>query len=253
MAGFTVAMQMYTLRKEAEADYPGTLEQVAKIGYPAAQVSGLYRWKAREIRKVMDDLGLGSAGTHVALEMLEKDFNAAVDMVKDLGTEWAIVPWLGEERRKTAEGWRTLAKIMTGLGAKLAAVGLRLGYHNHSFEFQKFNGQYGYDIFYEAVDPNLVHNEIDTYWVKHGGEDPVKYLKRFAGHIQVVHFKDMGKGPAKPMVPVGEGILDWPAILAACKAGGTEWACIEQDDCAPLEPLAAARVSLENCKKWGLV
>jgi sugar phosphate isomerase/epimerase len=201
----------------------------------------------------MVDLGLGSAGTHVGLEMLEKDFSAAVDLVKDLGTEWAIVPWLPEERRRDAEGWRTLGQIMTGIGAKLKTAGLRLGYHNHSFEFQKFGGRYGYDIFFESVDPALVHNEIDTYWVQHGGENPVKYLKRFAGHIQVVHFKDMGPGEKKPMVPVGEGVLDWPNIIKACKAGGTEWICIEQDDCTPLETWEAARQSLASCKKWGLV
>ena len=248
-----VAMQMYTLRNECEKDYPGTLREVAKIGYPAVQVSGLHACTARQIHKAMDDLGLGSAGTHVGLEMLEKDFNAAVDMVKDLGTEWAIVPWLAEGRRQGAEAWRTLGRIMTETGAKLREVGLRLGYHNHSFEFQKFDGKYGYDILFESVDPNLVHNEIDTYWVRHGGESPVKYLKRFAGHIQVVHFKDMGRGPEKPMVPVGEGILDWPNIIEACQSGGTEWMCIEQDTCTPLTPLAAAKVSFENCHRWGLV
>lgn len=247
-----VAMQMFTLRDECEQDYPGTLREVAKIGYRAVQVSGLHKCTAREIRKVMDDLGLGSAGTHVGLEMLEQNFNAAADMVKDLGTEWAIVPWLPEERRQGAEGWRTLGKIMTEIGAKLRQVGLRLAYHNHSFEFKKFDGKYGYDLLFESVDPSLVHNEIDTYWVQHGGESPVKYLRRFAGHIRVVHFKDMGPGPDKPMVPVGEGILDWPNILKACRSGGTQWMCIEQDTCAPLPPLAAAKVSFDNCRKWGL-
>lgn len=253
MAKAVVAMQMFTLRDQCAADYFGTLRQVARIGYRAVQVSGLHNHPARQIRRVMDDLGLGSAGTHVSLEMLENDFNAAVDMVKDLGTEWAIVPWLSEDRRKTAEDWRTLGKIMTQVGARLKTVGLRLGYHNHSFEFQKFDGKYGYDILYESVDRSLVHNEIDTYWVQHGGASPAQYLRKFAGHIQVVHFKDMGPGPDRPMVPVGEGILDWPSILSACKDGGTEWMCIEQDNCAPLKPLEAAAVSFGNCKKWGLV
>lgn len=253
MAKPVVAMQLYTLRQECAADFPGTLAKVAEMGYPAVQVSGTHGQKAKDIRKVMDDLGLGSAGTHVALDLLEKDFRAAVDLVKDLGTEWAIVPWLPEDRRKTADQWRTLGKVMTEIGAKLRAEDLRLAYHNHSFEFREFDGKYGYDIFYESVDPGLVHNEIDTYWVKHGGADPVAYLKRFAGHIQVTHFKDMGKGEARPMVPVGEGILDWPNLIAACRSGGTEWLCIEQDECAPLSTLEAARVSLENCRQWGLV
>jgi len=248
-----VAMQMYSLREECAADYPGTIKRLAKIGYRAIQVSGLHKYTAEEIRKMMDDYGMGSAGTHISLDLLEKEFNKAVDIVMALGTEWLIVPWLPEDRRKTAGDWRKLGAIMTKLGNKLRGVGLRLAYHNHSFEFNTFNGKYGYDLFYESVDRDLVHTEIDTYWIRHANEDPVAYLKKFAGHIQVVHFKDMGRGPDRPMVPVGEGILDWPKIIAACKKGGTEWICIEQDNAAPLTPLVAARVSFGNCKKWKLV
>jgi sugar phosphate isomerase/epimerase len=246
-------MQMYTLRAECAADYPGTLRDVARIGYRAVQVSGLHKCTARQIRKAMDDLGLGSAGTHVSLDMLEKQFEAAVEMTKDLGTEWAIVPWIPEDRRRAADDWRRFAATMNDLGLRLREVGLRLAYHNHSFEFQKFAGRSGYDIFFEAADSGLVHPEIDTYWVQHGGEDPAAYLERFVGRIEIVHFKDMGKGPERRMMPVGEGILDWPRMIAACRAGGTEWICIEQDDCAPLAPLEAARVSFENCNRWGLV
>jgi len=248
-----VAMQMYTLRNDCAKDYPGTLRELARIGYRAVQVSGLHKSTAREIRKVMDNLGMGSAGTHVGLDMLEKDFGAAVEMTKGLGTEWAIVPSVPDDRRRTADDWHRFAATMNDLGARLREQGLRLGYHNHSFEFQKFGGRSGYDIFFEAADSGLVHPEIDTYWVRHGGEDPAAYLERFAGRIEIVHFKDMGPGPERPMVPVGEGILDWPRIIAACRAGGTEWICIEQDDCAPLAPLDAARVSFENCRRWGLV
>ena len=252
MAEPVVALQMYTLRNEAAEDYPGTLKKVAEMGYKAVQVSGTHSFGAAEIRKVMDDLGLGSAGTHVGLGAFEEDFDKAVEIVKTLGTEYAILPSVPKDRRGTAEDWRTMGKVMSELGAKLKEVGLRLGYHNHSFEFETFDGRTGYDLMMETADPELVLTEIDTYWAQHGGQDPVAMLKRFAGRIQVVHFKDMGEGDEKPMVPVGEGILDWPGIVEACKSGGTEWMGIEQDHCAPLEPLEAARVSLENCRKWGL-
>ena len=248
-----VAMQMYTFRKEAAADYPGTLKRLAQMGWPAVQVSGIHSYKAKDIGKVMKDLGLGSAGTHVNFRKLETEFNAFVDLVKDLGTEWAIIPSRPDDWAPGADGWRSFGRAMTEMGAKLKKVGLRLGYHNHAFEFQKLDGKPGYDLFFESADPGLVHNELDTYWVQYAGCDPVAYLKKFAGHIQVTHFKDMGPGQEKPMVPIGTGILDWPKIIEACKAGGTEWICCEQDETAPLETWEAARQSLESCKKWGLV
>jgi len=249
----TVALQMYTLRNECELDYAGTLKKVAAIGYPAVQVSPLLKYKATEIKKWMDDLGLGSAGTHVSLELLENDLPAAVAKAKDLGTDWVALASLPAERRKTAEDWRTMGKLLTGFAARLKAEGVNFAYHNHDFEFAKFEGRCGYDIMYEAADQRLVHNEIDTYWVAYGGQDPVAYLKRFAGHLQLTHLKDMGPPPEKRMVPIGEGILDWPQIIRASQDGGAEWLCIEQDECAPLAPLEAARRSFENLHKWGLV
>jgi sugar phosphate isomerase/epimerase len=248
-----VALQMYTVRNEVEADCPATLKAVAEMGYPAVQAGPTKEFGAKDVRRMMDALGLVSAGVHVGIDMLEKQFDAAVEMVKTFGVDLAIVSWMPEDRRKTADDWRRAGATMTEFGARLKAVGLRLSYHNHSFEFNTFGGQYGYDLFYAAVDPDLVLHEIDTYWVRHGNEDPVAYLDRWPGRMPTVHFKDMGRGPDRPMVPVGTGILDWPKIVAACKKGGTEFVVVEQDTCAPLSPLEAARISLENCRKWGLV
>ena len=246
-----VAIQMYTLRNEAATDYPGTLEKVAKMGYKAVQVSGVHSYAAEQIGKVMRDLGLGSAGTHIGFDVMKKDFNAAVELAKALDTKYAIVPSAPKEARESAETWKRFAQEMNEIAAKMKEKGLVLGYHNHSFEFQQYGDKTGYDILFENVVKD-VQPEIDTYWVKHGGGDPVAYLKRFKGRIDVVHFKDMGKGEEKPMVPVGDGILDWTRIIKECRQGGAKWLCIEQDNCAPLEPLQAAKKSLENCRKWGL-
>ena len=253
MATPVVAMQMYTLRDLAKQDYAGTLRQVANLGYKAVQVSGFGNSNPKEIRKVLDDLELGSAGTHLGLALFEKEFETVVAHTKDLRAGYAIVPSLPEDRRRTADDWRRLGDLFSDFGRRLKAVGLGFAYHNHAFEFQKFDGRYGYDILFDSVDLEVVQTELDTYWVQYGGADPVQYLEKFAGHIQIVHLKDMGAGPDRPMVPVGDGILPWPKILAASKKGGAEFLCIEQDNCAPLSPLEAARRSLENCRRWGLV
>ncbi len=252
MAEPVVAMQMYTLRDLTKEDYAGTLRKVAEIGYPAVQVSGFGNSTPEEIRKVMDDLDLGSAGTHLGYGMFLDEFEKVVEITKTLRASFAIVPSLPKEVRETQDGWLRLADQFADWAARLKDEGLGFAYHNHAFEFETtFDGRYAYDLLFKegATD---VEAEIDTYWVQYGGADPVAYLKKYAGRISIVHFKDMGEGPDKPMVPVGEGVLDWPAIIEASKAGGSEWFAIEQDRTEPLEPLEAARVSLENCKEWGL-
>jgi len=90
--------------------------------------------------------------------------------------------------------------------------------------------------------------EIDTYWVQFGGGDPVDYINRLKGRVPVLHLKDMAPGEERRFAEIGEGILDWPAILAASEAAGTEWLCVEQDNCYDRDPLDSAKISLTNLR-----
>ncbi len=253
MAEPVVAMQMFTLRDLTKEDYAGTVKKVAEMGYPAIQVSGFGNSTPEDIRKMLDDLELGSAGTHLGYAMFRDEFEKVVEITKTLRAGFAVVPSLPKEVRETPDQWKQLAEQFAEWAEKLKAEDLGFAYHNHSFEFEtKVDGAFAYDLLYTGGS-EAVEAEIDTYWVQYGGADPVAYLEKYAGRITIVHFKDMGEGEEKPMVPVGEGILDWPKIIAACKAGGTEFMAIEQDRTAPLGPLEAAKVSLENCRTWGLV
>jgi len=246
-----VGIQMYTVRDLAAADLPGTLKKLSQIGYKAVQIGGYPNMTPKQVRKMMDDVGLISAGTHLGVGSLTNDFAATVDLLKTIGSERAIVSSAPKENRDSVDGYKKFAVQMNAAVEKLEKEKLGLSYHNHSFEFAKFGDKIAYDILFEALSPKI-HAEIDTYWIKHGGGDPVAFLKRFKGRMSTVHFKDMAKDEAKTMVPVGNGILDWPNIIKATQAGGAKWLVVEQDDCKPLAPMDAAKASFDNLKKWGL-
>ena len=109
---------------------------------------------------------------------------------------------------------------------KIADAGLTFIYHNHNFEFARFDGKTGLQILMESTDPAWMQFEIDTYWVQMGGGDPIDWIRRMAGRMDVVHFKDMTTDPAerKPiMAEVGEGNLNWQGIIAACAQIGVKW------------------------------
>lgn len=132
--------------------------------------------------------------------------------------------------------------------------GLQLCYHNHSHEFVRMpDGEYGLDCIFRTVPSPLLETQLDLCWVNAAGEDPVAYLEKYAGHIPTVHMKDfVGKGKVRaegayerdgaPFVPhgqdegevalrpVGRGVQNVPALVAAAKAGGTEWIIVEQDE-----------------------
>ena len=137
---------------------------------------------------------------------------------------------------------------MSDVGGKLAERGLVLGYHNHSFEFQQFDGEYGLDIFYRAAHAEHVQAEIDVYWVQHGGVDPAEYIRSMPGRTPLIHLKDMAEDGA--FAEVGEGVLAWDSIFDASEANGAAWYIVEQDVCQR-PPLESVKISLDNLREMG--
>jgi len=246
-----IALQMFTLRDQAAADFRGTLKSVAEIGYQGGEMAGTGGLSAKELRELADDLGLVIAAAHEGIDSLESDLNAVVDFHKEVGSRYVVVPWMPEDRRQGAQGWTATARQMSEIGAKLHAQGLQLCYHNHSFEFEKFNGEYGLDILYSNADAKNLQAELDTYWVAHGGEDPIAYINKYERRAPLIHLKDMAKTPDRTFAEVGEGILDIAGIYAAAQKAGSQWMIVEQDSCQR-PPLESVKISLDNLKKMGL-
>ncbi len=251
MKRFPIAVQMYTLRDEAASDFRGTLEKVARMGYDGVEFAGFGGLEAEVLKGLLEGLGLRCAGAHEGMDRLEQSLDEVIAFHQRLGSRYVVVPWLGEDRWGGPEGWPGVGRMLAALGARLREAGLQLCYHNHSFEFQRFDGEYGLDLLYSSAPAEALQAELDTYWVKHGGEDPVAYIERYAGRVPLVHLKDMAPGEDRAFAEVGEGILDIPAIFEAADRAGTEWIIVEQDVCQR-PPLESVRLSLENLRKMGL-
>lgn len=251
MAKIPIALQMYTLRDESAKDYVGTLAKVAKLGYAGVELAGTGGLSATDLAKTLASLGLKVAGSHIGLDQLESNLEAELDFNATIGNAHIVCPWVGEERRKTAADWRTLAASFNRIGDACAKRGMKFCYHNHAFEFEKFDGLAGLDILFGAADPRLVNSELDTYWVKYGGGDPVAYVNRFSGRIPLVHLKDMSADTDRAFAEIGEGTLDIRGIISAAEKAGTTWAIVEQDVCKR-PPLESVEISITNLRKMGL-
>jgi sugar phosphate isomerase/epimerase len=245
-----ISVQLYTVRDLTAADFSGTVKQVAKIGYTAVEMAGYGSAKtAAEARKALDDAGLKVSGAHAPIEALEADVGNVMDDSQTLGNRTIICPWMPENRRRDAAGWKQVASSLNRIGRACRERGFEFAYHNHNFEFQKFDGKTGLDILLENSDPELVKSELDVYWVKSGGEDPVARLNALGRRVLLLHLKDMAAGADQKFAPVGTGILDFKAILSAAMKIGVRWGVVEQDDCYDVPPLEAIQVSFENLNK----
>ena len=245
-----VALQMYTVRDESQKDFVGTLRKVAEMGYPAVQLSGTGDLSAKDLRKLLDDLGLKVAGAHVNLDALENELEQQMTYFLEVGTIDLVVPALPQARRADKNGYKQVADSMNAMGQRLKDARMRLSYHNHAFEFEKFDGEFALDLLLGWSDPEFVNWEPDVYWIKYGGQDPAAYIRKYSGRCPLVHLKDMTADASPTFAEVGEGILDWPAILKASEENDAEWYVVEQDRWAR-PSLEAAKLSLQHLKEWG--
>lgn len=251
MSSIPVSVQLWTLRDEVDRDFVGTLRKVAEIGYAGVEFAGYGAFSAGELRKVLDDLGLKASGSHVGIEALIADLPRQMDYCREIGSEFLICPWLPDEMRTDAQAYLRTAETLDRIGAECRRNGLAFCYHNHDFEFQRFDGKYGLDILYEATNPQDVQAQLDVYWVKRGGGDPAAYIRKYAGRCPLVHLKDMADDADRSFAEVGTGILDFDSIFTACQEAGVRWYVVEQDVCKR-PPLESVRISFENLRARGI-
>jgi len=230
-----IALQLYTLRTLAAVDLPGTLRSVATAGYRAVELAGLPETPPARLARLLAEAGLRVVAAHEGIERLRADADAVIERLAAVACPRLIVPWMPEEDRRTLDDVRGFAAELGGFARTLDRAGIRLGYHNHAFEFAPFHGTTIWDVLLAEL-PHTVELEIDVYWAAAGGRDPVAEIQATAGRVRLLHMKDRASGPEPHDAPPGEGILPFPEIVEAARAAGVEWFIVEQDE--PREPLA---------------
>lgn len=258
MTTFQIGAQMFSMRdrtQTAEA-MRRTLCEVKKMGYNLVQLSGHNQQiDPAEIADMLRENELTCGSTHFSFEAMEQD-PARIAQIHHLWN--CSYPGIGSmpaEFHGSREGYLEFARRVSAVADCLAEDGLHLVYHNHAFEFAKFGGVTGLELLMEHASPNLQF-EVDTYWVQSGGGDPVDWIHRVAGRMDVVHFKEMvgcepTGGTMTRMAPVGEGNLNWPKIFAACEEIGVKYAFVEQDNAVDTDSCACMKLSHDNLVKLG--
>ncbi|WP_459048283.1 sugar phosphate isomerase/epimerase family protein [Stenotrophomonas sp. PSU_St99] len=231
-----IAVQMYSLRSA------GSLDQQLKIvhdaGVRAVETVGTQGVSASELKQLLDRYSIRAISSHVALAELRRDLDGVVAFNRSIGNTTLVVPYLDAKDRPTdAAGWTALGQELGRLSKQVRAKGMRLAYHNHDFELVDFNGRTGLELLFAAAGPDL-QTELDLAWVARSGHDPAVMLGKFRDRLFAVHAKDNApKGQAEDeggFAAVGQGVLDWDAILPAAAAAGVHWYILEHDE--PRDP-----------------
>ncbi|WP_242964982.1 sugar phosphate isomerase/epimerase family protein [Scatolibacter rhodanostii] len=273
MKTLPVAVQVYSVRDDAEKDFKGTMQKLKEMGYEGVELAGLYGLSGKEVRAILDEVGIKAISAHVPFQLLTTDLENTLNEYVEIGVDYIAIPYLSEEDRPGAAKFEENLEKMKEIGKACKEKGMTMLYHNHDFEFIKMpNGQYGLDYIYSTIGADILETEIDTCWVKVSGEDPADFLKKYTGRAPVVHLKDFYKeGKAANMYeligtevkkeaeaegkfefrPVGSGMQDFPSILAASLEAGSKWVVVEQDQTYDIPALEAVKMSREYLKTLG--
>ncbi len=239
-----IAAQLYTLRDflKTPEDIAKTLKKVKAIGYSAVQISGMGPIAEGELVKMLDGEGLVCCATHEPGKTIVENTDAVIERLRKLNCQYTAYPYPHQVPTSYAEA-AALAGVMDVAAKKMAAAGQVLTYHNHAIEFMKFDGKTMLDIFYDNA-PAL-QSELDTFWVQHGGANPVSWIRKMNGRLPLLHLKEFGIVDNKiTMFHIGGGNLEWKEIIAAGDAAGVKWFIVEQDVCL-IDPFDSLKLSYD--------
>lgn len=251
--------QLYSIRSltQTQESMDAALKAISEMGYTTVQLSG-HNWDIapEAIRDMLDKYSLVAPSTHVSFKELEEELPRMIKMHKIWNVPYPGIGGMPGEFAASAEGMKEFARRANLIGKKLKDEGMQFVYHNHAYEFKRFGDTNGMQILFDELTD--VQFELDVYWVQSGGGTPIDWIKKVAGRMDVVHFKEMvGRQPTAEnrsmttMAPVGEGNFDWKAIMQACDDTGVKYAFIEQDNAVETDPLGCMKTSITNLTKLG--
>jgi sugar phosphate isomerase/epimerase len=228
-----VGIELYSVRDELAKDLPATVRAVAKMGYEVVEFfSPYYQWTtdyAKEVRKLLDDLGIRCPSTHnSAAALAPEGIQKAIELNQILGSKSIIMASAGKV--EGLDGWKAVGERLTRAAERLKPFGMRAGFHNHKLEFVALEGKRPMEVL-AANTPKQVTLQLDVGTCVDAGYDPVAWIKANPGRIRSLHLKDWGAGEEKGYrVLFGEGDAPWKNIFAAAEAkGGAEYYLIEQE------------------------
>jgi len=227
----SIGFQVWTIRKDLLADFPGTLQKMAAMGYSEVEMcsplgysmagfKSLNEMSGTEMRMIVEDTGLKCTSSHFTIAELRESLDNRIEWAQEMGMKQMLCSMFQIPREATMDDWKKAAHELNVIGEKTKAAGIQAGFHNHHFEFQKIDGELIYPVLMEEFDPELVKMQFQVAVVNIGYQ-AADYFRKYPGRFISAHLTDYA-ADNKTEVPVGQGIVDWDDLFKAAKTGGVQ-------------------------------
>jgi sugar phosphate isomerase/epimerase len=234
-----LGLQMYSLRFYAPSNFPGKLDKIREYGLKTIEGGPSRGTSLDDFFKELDARGIKLVSSGVDFERLKTNPDAVVEQSKKLGVKYVMCAWIPHGKDAFSEkNAREAIAVFNVAGPKFKEAGITFTYHCHGYEFQPFREGTLFDLIVQETKPDSVFFELDVFWAQQGGADPAKLLEKYGSRFKLMHVKDLRKGAAKnstggapdeDSVPVGQGEVDWRAVLSAAERAHVEHYFIEDE------------------------
>ncbi len=233
-----IGFQTFPIREMLSKDFTGTLKMMAAQGYKVVEMCSpkgyekigygpLVSMKTADMRKMIGDAGLSCPSCHFTFgEFNDDKLDASIEFSQHLGLRHMICSSFWIQDTATLNDYLVAADKLNKAGEKIKKAGMQAGFHNHSFEFLKLDGQLIYDALLNRFDADVVKMQFQTE-VINGGFKAADYFKKFPGRFISAHLSDWTAD--KKQVPVGQGVIDWKEFFATAKTAGVKTYFVEMD------------------------
>ena len=232
-----IGLQIYTVRDftKTPEELAETMKRIREIGYTHIQTAGAPSTieEAKAYRAAADAAGLTICGTHFSWQLIQEDIETAIEIHKILGTTNMGIGGMPAAAKESREALFVFIEAANRVAARLAEEGMKFNYHNHSFEFKKYDKKTVMDLLIENFDPRITF-VLDVYWLQHGGCDIRKMMERLDCRVDILHLKDMGacggeNGNTPYITEIGNGNINFEDIIPLGEKIGVKYFVVEQD------------------------
>ena len=256
--GAPLGVQLWTFREQIKADPVAALAMVRRVGFTHVETAGLAGMSAAKFGETLNAAGLRATSMHVGYDDLKNKPDSVIANARALGAKYVGLAWYPHQGAFTEADARKAIVDFNSFGRTMKAAGLTFFYHNHGYEPVKFGDGTLMDVLIQGTDPSLVKFELDVLWAFLPGIDPVAIIQKYPGRFKLMHIKDMKPGiargslsgglPAEQQAAIGQGQVNWTALMAAAQQDGFEYYYIEDETTDPVNNVPPSIAYLEALK-----
>ncbi len=243
-----VGTQLWCVRTQLAKDIPGTLKAIGALGYQAVELENALSRSGAEWKTQLDAASLKACGFHHRLSELQGDkLAASVEFNQAIGNRNLIIRSLEPAVYTSTDLLKKTADEVNAVAERLKPHKMRVGYHNHTTDFGRIDGEYWWNRFADLTSKDVILQFDTGNASEMEGVTPQSFITRNAGRTISMHVKPFSR--KDPNAYLGADELDWPAIMTAAETkGGIEWYIIEYEK-EGVPPLESLKANLELFKK----